>query len=119
MDDCNETLRNLYRREFEKITEQQASPDDPLKAAQVENLRARTKLTDHEIAQSESELMPVAGHIEQMSALRAYFAQFLETLPETLRQAASLDPAQMAELDRTVSHVRAELYKDALQIVRP
>lgn len=62
--------------------------------------------------------MPVAGHIEQMNALRAYFAEFLETLPEALRQAASLDPAQMVELERRVSGVRADLYRDALQTVR-
>ncbi|NUX55934.1 DUF1441 family protein [Paraburkholderia youngii] len=113
------SLQNLWRRELEKVTAEQLDADDPLKQAQIDNLRSRTRMNDLELAKLESELMPVAQHVEQMADLAKYFATFLDTLPDVLERSAGLTPEQVSELVRKVTSVRADLYKNALSIVLP
>ncbi|WP_345815286.1 hypothetical protein AAGS40_23270 [Paraburkholderia sp. PREW-6R] len=113
------SLGNLWRRELDKQNVAQTEVDDPYKQAQIDNLRSKTRINDLELAKLESELMPVVQHIEQMAELSKFFATFLNTLPDVLEQSAGLSPEQVVQLARKISHLRGELYKNAVSVVVP
>ncbi len=113
------SLRNLYQRELDKVKDAQLDDADPYRQALIDNLHAKTRLNELELARLEGELMPVSGHVEQMAEMAKFFATFLDTLPDVLERSVALTADQVAELVRKITSVRADLYKNALSLVIP